>query len=138
MGGEPVINRRVSFVCVNEERQIVADGISKSADLFEGLVSKGTNNPPLCPGIERSCSVRPLTTLPPPVSVGHGNGVWPPSSTILGWVSFHYDRIPRIFSCPFGAAHGTGVRLSYPQSRDLHRSVPIASCSHLTPIPGSS
>ena len=77
MGGELAINRRVSLACVNEGRQIVADGISKLAGLFEGLVSGGPDDFPLCPDIEGSCcSVRPRKTLPPPVSVGHGNGVW--------------------------------------------------------------
>ena len=57
---------------MNEGRQIVADGISKFSDLFEGLASKGPDNFPLCPDIEGSRgSVRPRTALPPPVSVGH-------------------------------------------------------------------
>jgi len=36
IGREPEINRSESFACVNEGRQIVAGGISKPADLFEG------------------------------------------------------------------------------------------------------
>ena len=64
----------------------MADDISKLVDPFEGLVSGGPDDSPLCPDIQGSCgSVRPRTTLPLPVSVGHGNGVWPLSSTTLEW-----------------------------------------------------